>query len=229
MTVGPGGSIAYEKSVLWPIVKLTHIYRECKVDREGRGDSSLITTFNNSPLASFFDPLGRPTITAGSDRCFHTCCPSVRTNVRPHFSKSSKTKQISGENSDRSWGDCGSGRVDHWWHLSCLPSFFCSSHMPNPLSFLPPNILARKCSFKSWWAKYTFQSWDYFFFSAIYQIVWELRNVLLDHYGREKLLNYWKKWNIDPQGPRIDGHYFYTWCSSVRKTKSSLKQNTWKH
>ena len=40
------------------------------------------------------DPLGRPTITAGSDQCFRTCCPSVR----PHFSKSSKAKQISCEN-----------------------------------------------------------------------------------------------------------------------------------
>ena len=36
-----------------------------------------------------FDPRGQPTVTAGSDHCFHTCCPSVR----PHFSQSSKTKQ----------------------------------------------------------------------------------------------------------------------------------------
>ena len=36
------------------------------------------------------DPLGRPTVTAGSDHCFQICCPSVR----PNFSKSSKTKQI---------------------------------------------------------------------------------------------------------------------------------------
>ena len=28
------------------------------------------------------DPLGRPTVTAGCDHCFRTCCPSV-----PHFSK----------------------------------------------------------------------------------------------------------------------------------------------
>ena len=37
-----------------------------------------------------FDPLGRPTITAGSDHCFHTCCPSV-------FLKSTKTTHISSE------------------------------------------------------------------------------------------------------------------------------------
>ena len=35
------------------------------------------------------------------------------------LSKSHKTKQISRENSDRYWRDCGSGRVDHWWH-SCI-------------------------------------------------------------------------------------------------------------
>ena len=34
----------------------------------------------------FFDPLGRPTVTAGSDHCFRTCCPSVR----PHFSNLEK-------------------------------------------------------------------------------------------------------------------------------------------
>ena len=34
---------------------------------------------------------------------------SVCTSVLPHLSKGRKTKQF----------DCGSGRVDHWWHLSC--------------------------------------------------------------------------------------------------------------
>ena len=33
-----------------------------------------------------FDPQGRPTVTAGSDHCFCTYCPSVR----PHFSKQNK-------------------------------------------------------------------------------------------------------------------------------------------
>ena len=28
-----------------------------------------------------------------------------------------KTKQVSSENNVRYWWDCGSGRVDHWWHL----------------------------------------------------------------------------------------------------------------
>ena len=40
-------------------------------------------------------------------------CPSVLT------SKSLKTKQLSRENSDRYWQDCGAGRVDHWWD-TCL-------------------------------------------------------------------------------------------------------------
>ena len=42
------------------------------------------------------DPWGRPKVTAGSDHYFRTCCPYVR----PHFSKSHKTKQSSNEDSD---------------------------------------------------------------------------------------------------------------------------------
>ena len=38
----------------------------------------------------FFDPLGQPKVTAGSDRCFCTCCPSVRPSL---LFKSRKTKQ----------------------------------------------------------------------------------------------------------------------------------------
>ena len=44
---------------------------------------------------------------------------SVRSSVSPSpLCRSSKTKQS--ENIVRYWRDCGSGRVDHWWHLSCL-------------------------------------------------------------------------------------------------------------
>ena len=44
---------------------------------------------------------------------------SVRPSVRP--SPLFKTKQMSSENNFHYWrGDCGSGRVDHWWHLSCV-------------------------------------------------------------------------------------------------------------
>ena len=66
-----------------------------------------------------FDPLVRPTVTAGSDHSFRKCCPSVR----PHCSKSGQIKQISSENNVRYWRDCGSGRVDHWWHLSGFSHF----------------------------------------------------------------------------------------------------------
>ena len=59
------------------------------------------------------DPLGRPTITAGNDHCFQFS--SYRSSVRPTFQK--LTKQS--ENNVRYWRDCRSGRVDHWWHLSC--------------------------------------------------------------------------------------------------------------
>ena len=65
-------------------------------------------------LIVFFDPLGQPTFTAGRDNCFCTCRPYVL----PHFSKSSKTKLS--ENNVLYWRDCESGRMDHWWNLSCL-------------------------------------------------------------------------------------------------------------
>ena len=56
------------------------------------------------------DPLGRPTVSAGSDLYFHTCCPSLHPFC---YLKYLKTKQISSENSYRYWLDCGSGRGDH--------------------------------------------------------------------------------------------------------------------
>ena len=78
----------------WPILKLAH---------------------SNIVLTMIIYPLGQLTVTAGSDHCFHTCCPYVC----PHFSRSSKTKQISSDNNVHYRRDCGPGRVDHWWHLSC--------------------------------------------------------------------------------------------------------------
>ena len=78
--------------------------------------------FSKFFFLSCIDPHGRPTVTVGSDRWFHICCPSVC----PHFSKSSKTKQTySSENNVHYWPDWGSCRVDHWWRLSCFS--FCSS------------------------------------------------------------------------------------------------------
>ena len=39
------------------------------------------------------DPLGRPTITAGSDNYFPTCCPSVHASVRPGTTYQNLAKQ----------------------------------------------------------------------------------------------------------------------------------------
>ena len=59
------------------------------------------------------DPRGRPTVTAGRITIFpYVVCTS------PYF-KISLYKKLSSENSDRYWLDCGSGRVDYWWH-TCL-------------------------------------------------------------------------------------------------------------
>ena len=65
-----------------------------------------------SLCCSLFDPLGRPT----------DYCPYVRTSV-PTF----QTKQTSGENNYHYWWDCGSGREDHWWHMSCLLCCSCET------------------------------------------------------------------------------------------------------
>ena len=55
---------------------------------------TVTTKFCSLPLHKQLcnDPLGRPTVTAGSDHCFCTCRPFVRPSVRPHFSKQNKFK-----------------------------------------------------------------------------------------------------------------------------------------
>ena len=70
------------------------------------------TSYQRGIISKYLDPLGRPTVTAGRDNCFRTCCPSVRPGS-PLF-KSRKTKQ------QKTWRNCRSGRVDHWWLLSCF-------------------------------------------------------------------------------------------------------------
>ena len=61
-------------------------------------------------LLAKIDPLGRSTVTAGSDHYFRTWCLYVRLSV-PTFQNLAKTKQLSSENDDRYWRDCESGRV----------------------------------------------------------------------------------------------------------------------
>ena len=54
------------------------------------------------------DPLGQPTVTAGSDHRFRTCCPYVRT-----FQNPAKQTKFQAKSNAHYWRDCGSGRVDH--------------------------------------------------------------------------------------------------------------------
>ena len=58
------------------------------------------TFFCISVKESIIDPLGQPTVTAGSDHYFRTCCPSVRPFVRPHFSDLAKQDN---RNNGRYW------------------------------------------------------------------------------------------------------------------------------
>ena len=122
--MGPGGSLN--------LLNFFFSFRQGRVDslrwnsvgilptqyRSLQGGKLIITHYS-------FDPLGQPTVTAGRDH-FSCTCLSVRTSVRPHFSKS-ETEQW--ENDVRYWRDCGSGRVDHWWHLS-----FFWTKVQDPLS-----------------------------------------------------------------------------------------------
>ena len=70
------------------------------------------------------DPLGRPTVPAGSDHYF---CTFFSPYVRPHFSKYRKTNKLRANIMIATGGTVGLaearlGRGDHWWHMSC--SFF---------------------------------------------------------------------------------------------------------
>ena len=56
----------------------------------------------------------------------------VRPFVRPHVSKSARTKQI--ESNVRYWRDCGSGQVDHGWHLIFF--FFACSGARNKRTYI---------------------------------------------------------------------------------------------
>ena len=76
----------------------------------------------------------------------------VRTSVRPNFTKSSITKQS--ENNVRYWRDCGSGRVDHWWHLFCKNMIKSHKFVNVSGAFLVMNIkkpkISKFCSLKNW-------------------------------------------------------------------------------
>ena len=62
-------------------------------------------------IAFHIDQLRQPTLRAIS------LAHVVRTSVRTHFSNLARQNN---KNNVCYWRDCGSGRVDHWWHLSCL-------------------------------------------------------------------------------------------------------------
>ena len=52
------------------------------VQKEGRLKCAKDQILDFFLQSQFFDPLGQPTVTAGRDHCFRTCCPP---SVRPHF------------------------------------------------------------------------------------------------------------------------------------------------
>ena len=88
------------------------------VSWEGKRRRKIIANFKEE---CFLEPLGRPLVIIIFAQV------SVRPSVRPHFSKFGKTKQTAHENNDRYWRDCGSGRGDPWWHMSCSYFFFTAA------------------------------------------------------------------------------------------------------
>ena len=67
------------------------------------------------------DPLDQPTVTACKNNCLSYIL-SVRTNVRPHVSNLVKQNKVKTMFASYLW-DCGSGRMDQWWLLSCISWF----------------------------------------------------------------------------------------------------------
>ena len=65
---------------------------------------------------NFLDPRGRPTVTVGSDHYFCTCCLYIR--LSQHFKIFQNKTKFKWKHCFLLW-DCGSGRMDHWWH-TCL-------------------------------------------------------------------------------------------------------------
>ena len=63
---------------------------------------------------SFIDPRGQPTVTANSDHYFHTST----------FQKLAKQNNFQVRIVIASGRDCGSGRGDHWWHMSCFLYYY---------------------------------------------------------------------------------------------------------
>ena len=95
---------------IWASKELQNVLKAIMMLKNFFSTPRLIETWN------IFDPPGQPTVTADRDHCFRPCRPSVLTCQNP-------AKQNS-ENNVRYWRDCGSGRVDHWWHLSCFFFYF---------------------------------------------------------------------------------------------------------
>ena len=61
---------------------------------------------------SYLEPRGWPTVTADSDHYFHMWCLYARPSV-PLFKLSQNNSK------SRTVITTGSGRGDHWWHMSC--------------------------------------------------------------------------------------------------------------
>ena len=77
-----------------------------------KGESEFWTTLVK-PWGSI-DPLGWSAVTAGSDHCFRTCCPSVRPYTLQNLTKQNKFQ------AETMFTTGKTGQVDHWYHMSCF-------------------------------------------------------------------------------------------------------------
>ena len=92
----------------------------------------------------YIDPLGQPKVTAGRDHCFSTCSPYVRTSVLTF--KSRKTKQ-----QKTMFATGVTGRVDHWWHLSCAALYLSTVLLLNTEESYSHNLTATLLYMEQFW------------------------------------------------------------------------------
>ena len=113
----------------------------------GGGNGRRFKTAKKIPLGEIFF------LTAQSNR-------STRPTHSPVFVRTSTFQNImpnkthSVKNNDRYWWDCGSGRRDHWWHMSnvCLFPFVLLFKNPPPprLNERNARLFICKCAPKIW-------------------------------------------------------------------------------
>ena len=111
--------MTYEKPVLGPIFIFIHSILIILM---------LLITLSFKLLIHSANPQSRPVVIF----VFTHVHPSVRLHI-------SKQNNFQAKTMFRYWRDCGSDRVDHWWHLSFEYYFTYEQDFKDPLELLHPS------------------------------------------------------------------------------------------